>query len=127
LIEFGLNLVVHQHDAWVDTLQIMESYAEKLRGVFHCFGGTLDAATAASLFPCSPDTLVTRLPWLREMGGKGVRATQQVNESRPASKPSLRVLHRPAELLLKIMIDMRFFFPLESGTSPIAELNPKHP
>jgi TatD DNase family protein len=43
-VELGLNLVVHQRDAWDDTLEIMRPYAGKLRGVFHCFGGTLDQA-----------------------------------------------------------------------------------
>jgi TatD DNase family protein len=39
-VELGLNVVVHQRDAWRDTLEIMRPYAEKLHGVFHCFGGT---------------------------------------------------------------------------------------
>ncbi len=43
-VELGLNVVIHQRDAWEDTLKIMEPYTRKLRGVFHCFGGTLDQA-----------------------------------------------------------------------------------
>jgi TatD DNase family protein len=43
-VESGLNVVIHQRDAWDDTLKIMEPYSGKLRGVFHCFGGTLDQA-----------------------------------------------------------------------------------
>src|SRR5207248_2030025 len=43
-VELGLNVVIHQRDAWNDTLEIMKSYADKLRGVFHCFGGTLEEA-----------------------------------------------------------------------------------
>jgi TatD DNase family protein len=42
--ELGLNVVIHQRDAWQDTLRIMQAYTGKLRGVFHCFGGTLDEA-----------------------------------------------------------------------------------
>ena len=42
--EIGLNVVIHQRDAWEDTLALMEPYADKLRGVFHCLGGTLDQA-----------------------------------------------------------------------------------
>ena len=38
--ELELNVVIHQRDAWEDTLEIMRPYAGKLRGVFHCFGGT---------------------------------------------------------------------------------------
>jgi TatD DNase family protein len=43
-IELGLNVVIHQRDAWADTLDIMQRYTGKLRGVFHCFGGTLEQA-----------------------------------------------------------------------------------
>lgn len=43
-VELGLNVVVHQRDAWDDTLDLMQPYTGKLRGVFHCFGGTFDQA-----------------------------------------------------------------------------------
>jgi len=43
-VEFGLNAVIHQRDAWDDTFELMRPYAGKMRGVFHCFGGTLDQA-----------------------------------------------------------------------------------
>jgi TatD DNase family protein len=43
-VELGLNVVIHQRDAWDDTLEIMKPYAGKLRGVFHCFGGSLEQA-----------------------------------------------------------------------------------
>ncbi len=42
--ELGLNLVVHQRDAWDETLALMQPYMGKVRGVFHCFGGTLEQA-----------------------------------------------------------------------------------
>ena len=42
--ELGLNVVIHQRDAWEDTLKIMRPYTGKLRGVFHCFGGSLEQA-----------------------------------------------------------------------------------
>src|SRR5216110_3536050 len=42
--ELGLNVVIHQRDAWEDTLKILKPYTGKLRGVFHCFGGTLEQA-----------------------------------------------------------------------------------
>jgi TatD DNase family protein len=45
-VELGLNTVIHQRDAWEDTLEIMQPYTEKLRGVFHCFGGTREQAEA---------------------------------------------------------------------------------
>ncbi len=36
--EFGLNVVIHQRDAWDDTLDLLKTYTGRLRGVFHCFG-----------------------------------------------------------------------------------------
>ena len=38
--ETGLNVVIHQRDAWEDTLAVLREYTGRLRGVFHCFGGT---------------------------------------------------------------------------------------
>jgi TatD DNase family protein len=43
-VELGLNVVIHQRDAWEDTLEIMRPYTGKVRGVFHCFGGSLEQA-----------------------------------------------------------------------------------
>src|ERR1700751_2361350 len=43
-LELGLNVVIHQRDAWEDTLEVLRAYTGKLRGVFHCFGGSLDQA-----------------------------------------------------------------------------------
>jgi len=43
-VELGLNVVIHQRDAWDDTLQVMQAYTGKLQGVFHCFGGSLGQA-----------------------------------------------------------------------------------
>lgn len=42
--EFGLNVVIHQRDAWDDTLEVLKNYTGRLRGVFHCFGNTPDQA-----------------------------------------------------------------------------------
>lgn len=42
--ELGLNVVVHQRDAWDDTLSLLRDYTGKTRGVFHCFGGTREQA-----------------------------------------------------------------------------------
>jgi TatD DNase family protein len=42
--ELGLNVVIHQRDAWQDTVELMKPYTGKLRGVFHCFGGSLEQA-----------------------------------------------------------------------------------
>jgi TatD DNase family protein len=43
-VELGLNVVIHQRDAWEDTLEMMRGYAGKVRGVFHCFGGSIEQA-----------------------------------------------------------------------------------
>ena len=37
-IEFGLNCIIHQRDAFDDTLARLKPFAKKVRGVFHCFG-----------------------------------------------------------------------------------------
>ena len=36
--ESGLNCVIHQRDAFDDTLAQFQPFASKVRGVFHCFG-----------------------------------------------------------------------------------------
>jgi TatD DNase family protein len=43
-VELGLNVVIHQRDAWEDTLELMRPYTGKVRGVFHCFGGSIEQA-----------------------------------------------------------------------------------
>ena len=45
-VELGLNVVIHQRDSWQDTLDILRPYTGKLRGVFHCFGGTPEDVAA---------------------------------------------------------------------------------
>jgi len=37
-IETGLNCIIHQRDAFDDTLAQLKPFAGKTRGVFHCFG-----------------------------------------------------------------------------------------
>ena len=43
-VELRLNVVIHQRDAWADTLEIMRDYGRTVAGVFHCFGGTREQA-----------------------------------------------------------------------------------
>jgi TatD DNase family protein len=43
-IALGLNVVIHQRDAWDDTLEIFKPYTGRVRGVFHCFGNRPDQA-----------------------------------------------------------------------------------
>ncbi len=42
--ELRLNVVIHQRDAWNDTLEILRDYGRQVSGVFHCFGGTREQA-----------------------------------------------------------------------------------
>lgn len=39
--ELGFPLVVHERDAWDDTLAILRPYTGRVRAVFHCFGKSL--------------------------------------------------------------------------------------
>jgi TatD DNase family protein len=43
-VELRLNVVIHQRDAWNDTLEILRDYGRQVSGVFHCFGGMLEQA-----------------------------------------------------------------------------------
>jgi TatD DNase family protein len=43
-VELGLNVVIHQRDAWNDTVEMLRPYTGKLRGVFHCFGNLPEQA-----------------------------------------------------------------------------------
>jgi TatD DNase family protein len=43
-VELRLNVVIHQRDAWDDTLEILRDYGRQVSGVFHCFGGTREQA-----------------------------------------------------------------------------------
>lgn len=43
-VELGLNVVIHQRDAWDDTLDLLRPYTGKVRGVYHCFGNFPDQA-----------------------------------------------------------------------------------
>jgi TatD DNase family protein len=36
--ELGLNVVIHQRNAWDDTLAIVREYGQRVRFVYHCFG-----------------------------------------------------------------------------------------
>jgi TatD DNase family protein len=42
--KLGLNVVIHQRDAWEDTLRILKDYTGRVRGVFHCFGNSFEQA-----------------------------------------------------------------------------------
>jgi TatD DNase family protein len=41
------NVVIHQRDAWTETLKILNRHSRHVRGVFHCFNGSLEQAQEA--------------------------------------------------------------------------------
>lgn len=41
-VDLDLPVVIHQRDSWQDVLDQLEPYTGKVRGVFHCFGGSPD-------------------------------------------------------------------------------------
>jgi len=43
-VAVGLNVVIHQRDAWEDTLRVLGDYTGRVRGVFHCFGNSFEQA-----------------------------------------------------------------------------------
>lgn len=43
-VELRLNVIIHQRDAWDDTLTILRDFGRQVSGVFHCFGGTREQA-----------------------------------------------------------------------------------
>jgi TatD DNase family protein len=44
--EAGLNCVIHQRDAFDDTLAQLRPFGARVRGVFHCFGESIDRLNA---------------------------------------------------------------------------------
>ena len=44
-VQHQKNVVVHQRDAWEDTLNLLAPFTGKLRAVFHCFGGSFEQAS----------------------------------------------------------------------------------
>jgi TatD DNase family protein len=44
-LDLHLPVAIHTRNAWADTIETVKPFAEKgLKGVFHCFGGTIDEA-----------------------------------------------------------------------------------
>ena len=40
--EFSMNCIIHQRAAWDDTIAQMKPFIGRTRGVFHCFGETVE-------------------------------------------------------------------------------------
>ncbi|WP_395742967.1 TatD family hydrolase [Prosthecobacter sp.] len=42
--ELKLNVILHNRESWEDLTALVRPYSDRLRGVFHCFTGTLEQA-----------------------------------------------------------------------------------
>ncbi len=87
-VELGLNVVIHQRDAWDDTVELMRPYAGRVRGVFHCFGGSLEQAHEV----CALGHLVSFTGIVTFKNGATVRAVAPRSRSTNSwSKPIARI------------------------------------
>src|SRR5437867_340716 len=69
--ELGLNCVIHQRDSIEDTVAQLEPFAERVRGVFHCFAN--DAATMERIVAMG--SLVSFTGILTFKNGQNIRDT----------------------------------------------------
>ncbi len=70
-VDLELNVVIHQRSSWGDTLEVLRPYTGKVRGVFHCFGGTPEEADEVLLL----DHLVSFTGIITFKNAKQVRST----------------------------------------------------
>jgi len=69
--ELGLNCVIHQRESLEDTLRLLEPFASRVRGVFHCFAN--DAATMHRILDLN--SLVSFTGILTFKSGQNIRDT----------------------------------------------------
>lgn len=69
--ELGLNCVIHQRDSFEDTLAMMEPFAGKVRGVFHCFSNDIPSLRRVLALGC----LVSFTGILTFKNGTNIRET----------------------------------------------------
>lgn len=69
--ELGLNCVIHQREALEDTLAALQPFADRVRGVFHCFAN--DAATMRRVIALG--SLVSFTGILTFKNGQNIRDT----------------------------------------------------
>ena len=69
--ELGLNCVIHQRDALEETLKLLEPFASKVRGVFHCFAND----TAAMRRILGMNSIVSFTGILTFKNGQNIRDT----------------------------------------------------
>ena len=43
-IQYNLPIVIHTRDAMAETIEVVKNYTGKVKGIFHCFGGSLEEA-----------------------------------------------------------------------------------
>src|SRR5206468_5890516 len=69
--ELGLNCVIHQRDALEDTIGELQPFADRVRGVFHCFAN--DAATMKRILAMNSLVSFTGIATFKN--GQNVRET----------------------------------------------------
>src|SRR5206468_6051225 len=69
--ELGLNCVIHQRDSLEDTLAQLQPFADRVRGVFHCFAN--DAATMKRILAMNSLVSFTGIATFKN--GQNVRET----------------------------------------------------
>jgi TatD DNase family protein len=50
--ELGLNMIIHQREAFADVVNVLKPFTPAVRGVFHCFVGTPDDQKAVAALGC---------------------------------------------------------------------------
>ena len=43
-IQYNIPIVIHTRDAMAETINVVSKYKGRVKGIFHCFGGSLDEA-----------------------------------------------------------------------------------
>jgi TatD DNase family protein len=69
--ELGLNCVIHQRESFEDTLALIEPFASKVSGVFHCFSNDAEAMRRVLALGC----LVSFTGILTFKNGANIRET----------------------------------------------------
>jgi len=43
-IHYGLSIVIHTREAMAETIAVVRNYKGRIKGIFHCFGGSIEEA-----------------------------------------------------------------------------------
>jgi len=70
----GLNVVIHEREAFEATLKVLRPFSNRTRGVFHCFSGTPEKVTQVLALNC----LVSFTGILTFKNGENIREALRV-------------------------------------------------